>query len=96
MVHQLRIDIVFAFYFGIYWLVFTQISGLELSPDSTHYLVLCTTNEIKFYQLTPEKDVYESLVYAETQLESILGILYSIFAHGKKNFIARKKRFEMS
>lgn len=44
----------------------------------------------QFYQLTPENDVYESPVYAETQLESILGILYSIFAHCTTNLTARK------
>lgn len=34
----------------------------------------------RFYKLTPENEVYESFVYAETQLDSILGILYALFS----------------
>jgi len=50
------------------------------------------TNAIvwRFYKLTPENDVYESSGYAEIQLESILGILYSRFAQCTINLTARK------
>lgn len=50
------------------------------------------TNAIvwRFYKLTPENDVYESSVYAETQLDSILGILYSILAQCTINLTTRK------
>jgi hypothetical protein len=44
----------------------------------------------QFYKLTPENDVYESPVYAETQLESILGILYSILAQCTVNLTMKK------
>ncbi|BAP55377.1 hypothetical protein THII_1080 [Thioploca ingrica] len=50
------------------------------------------TNAIvwRFYKLTPENDVYESSVYAETQLDFILGVLYSIFAQCTINLTTRK------
>lgn len=50
------------------------------------------TNAIvwRFYKLTPENDVYESSVYAETQLDFILGVLYSIFTQCTINLTARK------
>jgi hypothetical protein len=54
------------------------------------YGIVTNANVWQFYKLTPANEGYESPIYADTQLETILGILQQILTQVTVNLTVRK------